>query len=81
MRSFLYNSIVQHGRSGRPDRFEAECTKCDFKYFAMLDSSDPKGILLSGMKKHVENTGHVMVQIGLVVVPIPKDQKVVRRII
>jgi hypothetical protein len=77
----MYNSIVQHGRSGRPDQFEAECVSCTERVWVSLDQTDPKKALTDLMEAHVRESGHVMIQIGLVVVPVPKDQKIIRRIV
>jgi hypothetical protein len=77
----LYNSILQHGRSGDPSRFEAECVNCAERVFVSLDSDNPKRTLTRMMEAHTRVSGHVMIQIGMVSIPIPKDQKIVRRIL
>jgi hypothetical protein len=81
-----YNSIVQDGRDGRPDTVEAECTKCDSKFMSTIMQatsaalSNAQRLLIKSMVEHAEETGHIVVQVGTVVVPIPKGQNIVRRI-
>jgi hypothetical protein len=81
-----YNSIVQDGRYGRPDTMEAECTKCDSKFMTTIMEptssalSSAQRLLVKLMVEHAEETGHIVIQVGVVAVPIPKGQNIVRRI-
>jgi hypothetical protein len=81
-----WNSIIQDGRTGRPDNLEAECVSCEFKCLAVIEQPDTQSlrrgqaVLLKFMQGHAEEQGHIVIQIGSVVVPVPRDQKIVRRI-
>jgi hypothetical protein len=82
-----FNVVVQDGRTGRPDSIEAECVSCPNKCYANIESASADSLnkaqklLIHMMTQHTEDTGHIMIQIGAVTVPVPLDKNIVRRIL